>query len=362
MSLSVGIIGLPNVGKSTLFNILLDKSAAESANFPFTTIEPNVGVVPVPDERLPRLAKVIQSGSGQLPPVVPATVRFVDIAGLVAGAAQGEGLGNQFLAHVRETDVLVQVVRVFEAESVVKTGQDPSADINTINTELALKDLETLKKHQDKLRKKTDSTSRQRYQTGQRLIDKLSHQGGLFGRSLDQAEGQLAKELFLLTIKPMIYLFNLSETQLSQKELVTRLTQLVAPAPALFACLKTESQLMGLPAKDKQAYLDLLGQTSSAVDKLITTAYDKLNLISFLTAGVKEVRAWSIVRGTPALQAAGVIHSDFQAKFVKAKVVNWRDFVTYGGWSGVKSAGKLRLEGRDYLVQDGDVVEFMVSK
>ncbi len=359
--MKAGIIGLPNVGKSTLFNILLDKTAAASSNFPFTTIEPNTGVVPVPDERLERLADVIESQKGKRPPIVYSRVTIVDIAGLVRGAHKGEGLGNMFLSHIREVDVVVHVVRVFDDPNIVRVGENPKEDIDTIRFELVLKDIESLERQLGKLQKKHDKEAVEKKDLIKKLIVMLSNEGRVVWENLSEKERGMIKDMFLLSVKPVIFVFNLTEEQLKDKKLKADLKQMVAPEPVVWASLKTEQQLMGLSGREKREYLKLLGEEKSAVDKLIEMVYKRLGLISFFTAGEKEVRAWSIKQGTPAVKGAGVIHSDFEKYFVKAKVVGFDDFVAYQGFEGARQAGKLRLEGKEYVIEDGDVVEFMIG-
>lgn len=361
MSLQVGIVGLPNIGKSTLFNILLDKAQAQAGNFPFTTIQPNLGLAPVPDIRLETLSLAVYKNTKIRPPIIPAMVKFVDIAGLVKGAHKGEGLGNLFLSHIMKVDVIVQVVRVFEDNNVVKTGTNPIEDINTIKTELALKDLETLEKHLNKLKGKQDNLSQKQRQIISYLIKKLSGGHDLTQDNLDDQSLFFIESLFLLSTKPTIYFFNLSETQLTNDGLKQKLSDKVRSKPTVFGCLKTEACLIGTHPEERKEYLSLLGQNMSSVDNLIQLAYKQLKLISFFTAGVKEVKAWPITKGTAAVHAAGIIHSDFSKNFIKAKVAKFNDFIKYGSWTGLKQSGKLQLKGRDYIVQDGDVIEFMIN-
>ena len=322
MNLSVGIVGLPNVGKSTLFNALLKKQQAYVANFPFATIEPNIGIVPLPDDRLQKLAEIYNS------PIVPATVKFVDIAGLIAGASKGEGLGNKFLSHIREVDAICHVVRAFENEDIVKEGSvDPKSDFETIKTELELADLETKEKHSKK-------------------------------------KNANFEELQLLSDKPSLIVLNVGEDDLKNvkdleekyaKEFGVKTDQVVA------ICAKVESELASLPSEDQEVYLNELGQDKSGLQRLIQSAFNTLGLITFLTAGEKEVRAWTIKNGTRAQDAAGVIHSDFVKNFIRADVCEFEDFVKFGGWKKSREAGKVRSEGRGYIVKDGDVVEFKTS-
>ena len=336
MNLSVGIVGLPNVGKSTLFNALLKKQAALAANYPFATIEPNVGIVPVPDERLERLAEItareIASPSARndslvLPPIVPATVEFVDIAGLVKGASEGEGLGNKFLAHIREVKIIAHVVRVFDDSNVIKEGAvDPKSDYEVIRTELGIADLD--------------------------------------------AKGDK------LTEKPELVVLNVSEEQYNDSE-IDKVTKEyskmldVSPDKIIVISAKIESELASLSEPDQKEYLKELRVNMSGLERLIKKAYEMLGLISFLTAGEKEVRAWTIKKGSNAVEAAGEIHTDFMKKFIKAEVVSYLDFVGSGpaprslgegGWKSARAQGKARMEGRDYIMQDGDVVEFKIGR
>ena len=347
MNLSVGIVGLPNVGKSTLFNALLKKQAALAANYPFATIEPNVGIVPVPDERLERLAQIIKESDsrGLLSPIVPATVEFVDIAGLVKGASEGEGLGNKFLAHIREVKIIAHVVRVFEDKDVVRYidekearpltpersdgGRgvvDPKSDYEVIRTELGIADLD--------------------------------------------AKGDK------LTEKPELVVLNVSEGQYNDSE-IDKVTKEyskmldVSPDKIIVISAKIEEELASLSEPDQKEYLKELGVNMSGLERLIKKAYELLGLISFLTAGEKEVRAWTIKKGSNAVEAAGEIHTDFMKKFIKAEVVSYPDFIGSGlvprglgevGWKGARAQGKARMEGRDYIMQDGDVVEFKIGR
>lgn len=357
MNLSVGIVGLPNVGKSTLFNALMSRQIADASNYPFCTIEPNVGVVEVPDERLTVLAQVVGTQK-----IVPAIVKFVDIAGLVAGASKGEGLGNKFLAHIREVDLVIHLIRAFENEEVVRAGSiDPKNDFETIKTELILADLETLGKQ----REPRGNASKDELLSWQ-LVIKLREalDQGTEARlvNLTDEEKELVKQLNLLTMKPVLIVLNVSENELGMLEKVEDdyikgvSKEDIIPISAL-----VESELSVLGEGEKKEYLASLGLEKSGLERLIKRAYKKLNLISFLTAGEKEVRAWTIVKGTKAPQAAGVIHTDFEKSFIKAQVANYDDFVREGGWKGVKEKGLVRFEGKDYLLQENEVVEFMVG-
>ncbi len=345
MGLQIGIVGLPNVGKSTLFNALLKRQQALVANYPFATIEPNVGIVEVPDERLKVLAKMSQSVK-----IVPATVEFVDIAGLVAGAATGAGLGNKFLTHIRDVDVILQVLRDFKDTEIVKEGSvDPKTDYEVIETELILKDLETV----SKMRESKDLRQKG-FEKKRGVVDKLFEglNAGQPARSLLTGEEmELARDLFLLTMKKEIKVFNVSEDD----------PRLKVDSEELYICAKVESELSSLAEEDAKAYMADLGIKESGLDKLIKKAYEALGLISFLTTGITESRAWTIERGTKAPQAAAVIHTDFEKKFIKAKVWGYDDFVACGGWKEGVEKGKVRFEGKEYVMKDGDVVEFMVG-
>ncbi|HEX9008347.1 MAG TPA: redox-regulated ATPase YchF [Patescibacteria group bacterium] len=343
--MKVGIVGLPNVGKSTLFNALLKRQQALVANYPFATIEPNVGVVEVPDERLKVLAKLSNSQK-----IVPATVEFVDIAGLVAGAATGAGLGNKFLTHIRECDVILQVLRDFKDSEIVKEGSvNPDQDYAVIETELVLKDLETVTRVRDgkDLRQKGMEKKKA-------AVDKL-YEGLNSGRPardvLNTEEMELVRDLFLLTSKKEIRVFNVSEDD----------SRLNNEDDNVYICAKVESELSSLSEEDARSYLKELGINESGLDKLIKKAYATLGLISFLTTGEMESRAWTIEKGTKAPQAAAVIHTDFEKKFIKAKVCDYDEFVVNEGWKGAADKGKVRFEGKDYVVKDGDVVEFMIG-
>ncbi len=319
MNLSVGIVGLPNVGKSTLFNALLKKQQALAANYPFATIEPNVGIVPVPDERLLKLAEITRDEEkmSALPPIKPATVEFVDIAGLVKGASEGEGLGNKFLSHIREVKIIAHVVRVFEDENVIKEGSvDAKSDYETIRIELELSDLE---------------------KKGEPLAE-----------------------------KPEIIVLNVSESDYTKDKIPEILQNYanvlgVQPLKLVVISAQIESELAGLTEDEQKEYLKDLGLEYSGLERLIQKAYQELGLISFLTSGEKEVRAWTVKRGSTSVEAAGEIHTDFMKKFIKAEVISFEDFVSCGGWKKARELGKARLEGRDYVVRDGDVMEFKIG-
>lgn len=354
MSLEIGIVGLPNVGKSTLFNALTNNDIL-AANYPFATIEPNTGVVPVPDDRLGELAKIYGSSK-----ILPATVTFVDIAGLVAGASKGEGLGNKFLANIRQCEAIVHVVRAFENNDIVHVANkvDPLADIEIINTELILADIQTIETRLPKVQKEAKAKPAMREQASY-LDSLLRHlQAGTPLSSLPSLNEEFIYDLHLLTAKPVIYAFNVDEETLTDTEKQTELSQLVLPAKSLFVCAKLEEEIKGLDQSDAQELLESYGVKETGLQQLIRTAYDTLGLQSYLTAGPKEVRAWTIHKGATAPQAAGVIHTDFERGFIAAQVVDFDDLVAAGSETAAKAAGKIRTEGKDYIMKPGDVVEF----
>jgi hypothetical protein len=360
VALTIGIVGLPNVGKSTLFNALT-KNTVLAANYPFATIEPNIGVVPLPDERLGVLAEIFGSER-----VLPATVSFVDIAGLVRGASEGEGLGNKFLANIRESDAICQVVRVFTDDDVahVDGKVDPAGDIETIETELVLADLQTLEKAVPRLdkevrAKKGDKKSAELLDTALAAQRVLEEGKTLYAAGLAAGvDAELARGLGLLTTKPFIYVFNLDEDQLADEELKRELGASVAPADAVFLNAKLEMDLMDMDADEALELLESFGAKESGLNQLARQGFHTLGLQTYLTAGPKEARAWTIGKGWTAPQAAGVIHTDFQRGFIKAEVVSFDDLVAAGSMAAAKAAGKVRIEGKDYVMQDGDVVEF----
>jgi ribosome-binding ATPase len=362
VSLSIGIVGLPNVGKSTLFNALTRASAVAS-NYPFATIEPNVGIVGIPDSRLDALAQLYDSAR-----IVPATVRFVDIAGLVRGASAGQGLGNQFLSHIRETDAICQVVRVFTDPDVSHVDGDvsPERDIDTIATELMLADLQTLEKAAPRLAKEAKfakDPERVRMADAAAKAVELLDRGATLFAGAGPAGLALAdvRELHLLTAKPFVYVFNSDDSELHDDELRKRLADLVAPAESVFLDAKTEAELAELEPDEAAELLAELGLGEPGLAQLARAGFTALRLSTFLTAGPKEARAWTIPVGATAPEAAGVIHSDFQRGFIKAEIVSFDDLMAAGSMAAARAAGKVRIEGKDYVMRDGDVVEFRHS-
>lgn len=359
MNLSIGIVGLPNVGKSTLFNALLKQQVALAANYPFATIEPNVGIVPVPDARLEKLAQVVKSDK-----IVPAVVEFVDIAGLVKGASDGAGLGNKFLSHIRETLAICHVLRGFTDADIIREGSvDPAADLETIRTELQLADLATLEKQKPPKSGVTPAEAKQ-----WTLIEKFKKavsEGKMANTAIEnEDDAAVAKHLSLLTAKPELFAVNVDETALKdassiQQEYAAKLG--VNADQVVVISAKVESELASLGEEDQALFLADLGVSESGLERLIQSAYATLGLQSFLTAGEKEVRAWTVRTGANAVEAAGEIHTDFMKKFIKANIVSYSDFIACGGWKVAREQGKLRTEGRDYIMQNDDVVEFMIG-
>ena len=359
--MKIGIVGLPNVGKSTMFNAITN-AGAECANYPFCTIEPNVGVVPVPDERLDALTEMYHPQK-----TTHAVIEFVDIAGLVKGASKGEGLGNKFLSHIREVDSIVEVVRCFEDPNVVHVDGsiDPTRDIETINLELIFADIETIDKRLDRAYKQLKADKKAQLEID--VLKKIKNvlEAGKSARTLDlnEEEKDLLKDVYLLTSKPILYIANISEQQLANAEndpLVQKVKEYAATenAKVIPLCVKIEEELSSLEDNDKKEMLEALGLEESGLDKVIKASYDLLGLMSFLTAGEPEVRAWTIKKGTKAPEAAGKIHSDIQRGFIKAEVVSFDDLMREGSMAAVREKGLLRMEGKDYIMQDGDIVLF----
>ena len=363
LSMKLGVVGLPNVGKSTLFNALT-KAGAQSANYPFCTIEPNVGVVAVPDKRVDTLANMYHSKS-----VVPAYIEFVDIAGLVAGASKGEGLGNQFLAHIREVDAIVHVVRCFDDTNIVHVEGNvaPKRDTETINTELLLADLDTAQKRLDKgkkVSKSGDKATLKQVAVLEKVLEHLDSGQPVRNMELNGEETEIVRELFLLTSKPVIYVANIAEEDigkdLSQLPYAQQLSQIAQKenAQMITVSAKVEEDLSTLEEGEKKEFLQELGLDQGGLDKLIVASYQLLGLISFLTSGEDETRAWTITKGTKAPQAAGKIHTDFERGFIRAEVVGYDVLMEYGSIAATKEAGQYRLEGKEYVVQDGDIIVF----
>lgn len=354
MSLSIGIVGLPNVGKSTLFNALTNNDIL-AANYPFATIEPNTGIVPVPDTRLNKLAEIYGSQK-----IIPATVTFVDIAGLVAGASEGEGLGNKFLANIRQCDAIVHIVRAFVNNDIVHVSNEvnPKNDIEVINTELILADIQTIENRLPKLQKEAKAKPALRKQADylNKLLEQL--QSGNVLSSIKDLDLEAIADLHLLTAKPVIYAFNVDENTLVDNAKKSELAKMVLPAKSIFVCAKLEEELKGLDENDAKDLLESYGVKETGLNQMIHAAYDTLGLQSYMTAGPKEVHAWTIKKGWTAPQAAGVIHTDFERGFIAAQVVDYNDLVECGSELEAKNHGKIRTEGKDYVMSPNDVVEF----
>ncbi len=355
--LSLGIVGLPNVGKSTLFNALTSSKQADAQNYPFCTIEPNVGIVEVPDHRLQALTEVSNSQK-----TIPTTIEFVDIAGLVKGASEGEGLGNKFLTHIREVDAIAQVVRAFEDGNIthVHNKVDPKDDADVINLELVLADWQTVSKRLENTKKKAKGIQAKEVKLEIELLEKLSEhlQNGKAARELEYTEDEMEimKELHLLSMKPMMYIVNTDEIINDKSKILNDFGEDV-----VFVCARLEAELADLSKEEAKEYMADLGMDQSGLDKIILAGYKLLDLVTYFTSGVEETRAWTVKKETPAPEAAGVIHTDFIKGFVKADVAEWEDFVDCGGWNGVKEKGKMQLVGKDYFVKDGDVCYFHIA-
>ena len=367
MNLAVGIVGLPNVGKSTLFNALSKKQLAYAANFPFATIEPNIGVVPVPDIRLSQLAEIVKTSENMtdLPPLVPATVEFVDIAGLIARAHKGEGLGNKFLSHIREVDAICHVVRNFKDENIIREGAaNPKSDLEVIETELMMADLATLEKQREPNKSVATKEDKYRWEAVLSFINGIKKATPI-RNIMTEENAKYANEMSLLTAKPILVVLNSDEEDLKNADaLETDFAKKVDlnNNQIIVVNAKLEEELAGLSEEDQKEYLSEQGLEKNGLERVIQKAFSTLGLITFLTAGVKEVRAWTIKEGITAQEASGVIHTDFIKHFIKADIVSLSDFLKENGWKKARENGEVRQEGRDYIVSDGDVIEFKIGQ